>query len=151
MTLPVSTNPYLGQALIQVLGQAAGLKSQAQDAVAQTLAGPVDTAWIFNALDVMRAAYFNFERFKGVSGLNAYATAQVPNYAGTMTSDIAATQAAILACVDWIVTNFPKDSTNTYLLAQSLAADGTRTMRSFSTAQTAGLRTQLQALIATIG
>lgn len=151
MTLPTSVNPYLGQALVQVLGLAAGLKTQAQDAIAQTNAGPVDTAWVFSAVDIMRNAYFTLERFKNVAGLNAYATAQVPGYVGTLTDDILATQNALQNCVNWIVTNFPKDSTNSFILAETLNSDGTRTMRSFTTAQMAGFRTVLTALIATIG
>lgn len=151
MALPSSTTPYLGQALIQVLGQAAGTKAQATDALASLQAGPVTTSFIFNLIDVSSAAIFNFNRFKAVTGLDNYATAQVPGYAGTMTADITATIAAIQACIDWIVANFPKDSTNTWILAEQLNADGTRTPRSFSTVQTAGLQTRLQTLIATIG
>ena len=150
MTLPSSTNPYLGQALIQILGQAGGVKQQATDALAQ-LAGPVDSVWSFNAADIMRNTISNFNRFSGVAGLNAYATAQIPGYVGPMTADIAATVAATQSCLDWIVANFPKDTTATYVLAYILNADGTRTSRSFTTVQTAGLQTRLQALIATIG
>lgn len=150
MSLPSSTTPYLGQALIQVLGQSAGIKAQATSALAD-LANPVNTSWIFNLIDVSTAAIFNFNRFKTVTGLDAYATAQVPGYAGTMTTDITATIAAVQACLDWIVANFPKDSTNTWILAQQLNADGTRSPRTFSSAQTAGLQTRLQTLIATIG
>ena len=150
MTLPSSVNPYLGQALIQVLGQAAGVKQQATDALVQ-LAGPVDSVWIFNAADIMRNTISNFNRFSGVAGLNAYATAQIPSYAGNMTADIAATVAATQSCLDWIVANFPKDTTATYVLAYILNADGTRTARTFTTAQTAGLQTRLNTLITTIG
>jgi hypothetical protein len=149
MALPSSTSPYLGQALIQVLGQAAGVKQQAIDALAQ-LAGSVDSVWIFSAADVMRNTISNFNRFSGVAGLNAYATAQVPGYAGTLTVDIATTVAATQSCLDWIVANFPKDTTATFVLAYILNADGTRTPRSFTTVQTAGLQTRLQALIATV-
>jgi|SRR5882724_328523 len=150
MTLPSSTTPYLGQALIQVLGQAAGIKQQATDALV-TLTGPVDTVWVFNAADIMRNTILNFNRFKNVTGLDAYATQQVPGYSGSMVTDITSTIAAIQSCLDWIVANFPKDSTNQFILAETLNADGTRTPRSFTSAQTAGLQTRLQALIATVG
>jgi hypothetical protein len=151
VTLPVSTTPWLSQALTQVMGQAAGIKQQAIDGLALLQAGPVDSVWVFNAADVMRNTISNFNRFSGVTGLNAYATAQVPGYAGTMTADIAATVAATQSCLDWIVANFPKDTTATFVLAYILNADGTRTPRTFTTVQTAGLQTRLQALIATIG
>lgn len=149
MALPSSNGLFLAQALNQVLGQAAGTKQQAQDALT-ALQNPVPTATIFNMLDAMADALGRFNRFKGVQGLDAYASAQVPGYSGSMAADIAATQTAIQACIDWIVTNFPKDTSATWLLAFQLSPDGSRTPRSFSSAQTAGLQTKLQALIATI-
>ena len=150
MALPTSATPFLNQALIQILGQSAGIKGQATDALATLQAGPVSTQWAFNLIDILTDGIGRLDRFKTVNGLDAYATAQVPGYAGTMTTDIAATRAALVDCRDWVVANFPKDSTNTWLLAYQMAADGTRTMRTFSTAQTAGLQTKLQALIATV-
>lgn len=150
MALPSSTNPWVGQALIQILGQAAGTKAQAAEALATLQAGPVSTTWVFNAIDQMKDAIDRFNKFKNITGLDAYATAQVPGYVGTLSADITTTQAAIQSCIDWCVTNFPKDSTNTWLLAFSMAADGTRTPRNFTTAQTAGLQTRLQAVIATV-
>lgn len=150
MALPTATSPWVSQALIHILSQAAGTKAQAGEALATLQAGPVSTVWIFNALDTMRDAQSNFNRYKNIAGLNAYATAQVPGYAGTITTDIAATQTAIQACIDWIVSNFPKDTTATWILAYQLNADGTRTPRNFSTVQTAGFQSLLTALIATI-
>jgi len=150
MTLPSSTTPWVSQALIQVLGQAAGIKQQATDALV-VLAGPVDTTWVFNAADTMRNTISNFNRFKNVAGLDTYALQQIPGYLGSMIADITTTVAAVQSCLDWIVANFPKDSTNQFILAESLNADGTRTPRSFTSVQTAGLQTRLQTLIATIG
>lgn len=152
MTLPVSTTPFLHQALVQVLGQAAGIKSQAEEANATLLAGPVSSDWIFNFLNNTSAALFNFNRFKNVVGLDTYAQEQVPGYSGSMLSDINAVIDAVQACIDWVVTNFPKNTAGDYILAYTaLAADGSKTPRMFSTAQTAGLRTNLQAVIALIG
>lgn len=150
MALPSSTSPWVGQALIQVISQAAGTRAQAASALAELQAGPVSTTWVFNAIDTMVGAIDRFNRFKNVSGLDAYATEQIPGYAGTLTADITATVNAIQQCVDWCVATFPKDSTNTWLLAFSMAADGTRAPRTFSTAQTAGLQTRLQTVIATV-
>lgn len=149
MPLPSSTSPYLGQAFIQVIGQATGIRQQAVEALAALQAGPVNTAWIFSMIDQMRDAMARFDRFKNVAGLNGRATAEVPGYVGSMTSDIAATQLAMQDCIDWIVANFPKAASGE-ILAQTLNVDGTRTPRSFSSIQTAGFATKLQALIATI-
>lgn len=150
MAAPSLSSPVLHQALNQILGQFSGTRQQAVDALATLQAGSVDTAWIFNALDTMRDAIARFNRFKTVTGLDSYATAQVPGYAGTISADINTTISAIQACIDWIIANFPKDTTATWILALQLNADGTRTPRSFTSVQTAGLQTRLQTLIATI-
>lgn len=81
-------------------------------------------------------------------GLGAYAQSQK----NAPTLDIVAEFNAVLAATDsvttWITTNFPKDGGG-YILAQSFGAD-TMGERTFTPAQTAGLRTVLDALIATI-
>lgn len=150
MPLPSSTGVWLEQALKQILGQVAGTRTQAVNSLATLQAGSVDTEWIFNAIDTMRDAIARFNRFKNVAGLDAYATAQFPGYSGTMTADITATVNAIQQCIDWCVANFPKDSTNIWLKSHQMAADGTRTLASFTSAQTVGLQTRLQAVIVTL-
>ena len=151
MTLPVATSLHLSDALERILQQSEATKTTSQNYVAQLAAGPVSSDWVFAFINRCNLSIVGFNQYKGVPGLNAYAQAQIPGYAGTMTSDIDAVIAGIQACIDWVVANFPKDSTNTWVLAYSINADGTRNPRNFSTAQTAGLRTNLNALIALIG
>ena len=55
------------------------------------------------------------------------------------------------ACNDWIVANFPKDSTATYLMSHTINADGTRMARTFTPAQTAGLAIAVAAVRDSIG
>lgn len=149
---PALTKNSLVYALGQVQNYASIAKDRATSANAALAAGPVDTNFIFNLLDALNGFIANLTAVKSTAGLDGYATAQVPGYAGTMTTDVTATVNASQACIDWVVTNFPKDSgTNTWALAFQINADGTRTMRSFSVVQTAGLRTALQNLLATIG
>lgn len=152
MTLPPSlTKNSLVYALNVTQNCAAQAKDRATSAVAVMGAGPVDANFVFSLLDGLAGLIANLNSVKNTAGLDAYATAQVPGYAGTISSDITATVNAAQACIDWVVANFPKDSTATFLLAQSLNADGTRTMRGFTSAQTAGFRTALNTLLATIG
>lgn len=122
-------------------------KMFARNYVAELQAGPVDTAFIFTLLDQLRGFINQVTAFVNVAGLDAYATSQ--SYSGSITADANACNAAAQACINWVVSNFPKDSTGNWILAQSLAADGTRTPRSFSSAQTAGLQTALNNFIAT--
>src|SRR5882724_3076830 len=139
MTLPPAlTQNSLAYALNLVQNFAAQTKDRGTSAVAVMAAGSVDTIFIFSLLDALNGLISNLNLIKNTAGLDAYATAQVPGYTGTMSSDITATINAAQACIDWVVANFPVNSG--FLLGQSLNANGTRTQRSFSIAQTAGFR-----------
>lgn len=152
MTLPPAlTQNSLPYALGVVQNYAALAKEKATSAVATMTAGAVDTIFVFTLLDQLSGLIANLNAVKNTAGLNSRATADVPTYAGTMTTDITSTINAAQACIDWVVANFPKDASATWLLAFSLNASGTRSARSFSSAQTAGLRTALNDLLATIG
>jgi hypothetical protein len=152
MALPSATSAALNQALNQIMATSSDIKVNGANAVSTLAAGSVDTNYVFMLLDRLRQTIVTLNQVKGVAGLNAYATAQLPGYAGAMVADINATIAACQACIDWVVGIFPKDaSVPPWLLAESLNADGSRTPRLFTPAQTAGLRTALTSLIATIG
>jgi hypothetical protein len=148
MALPSSTSS-LGAALAQVQNIAASVKSQAGNVLVSLQAGPVTTLFVFQMLDQLNGLITSLNALKATTGLNAYATAQLPGYAGTMVTDITATVNAAQACINWVVANFPNSSG--FLQAFTLNADGSRTPASFTSAQTAGLQTAITALIATIG
>jgi hypothetical protein len=143
-----------GQALIAVLSTiqsaASAAKGAAQSYLVTLQGGTVDTTFIFGILDAARGFIATMNVYSGISTLNAFATSNVPGYAGTLTTDITASIAAAQAVINWIIANFPKDTTATWLLAYKLNADGTRTAATFTTAQTAGLQTLIQSFIATI-
>ena len=84
-----------------------------------------------------------------VPGIAAYAQAQINDPAFDVAAAFTAMRDGIDACTAWVVANFPKDGGG-FLLAQTIAADGRPADRVFSAAGTATLRTQLDALIATI-
>ncbi len=137
------------EAFQRIRSFAAGAKSQGQRYLAELQGGPVDSAWVFTFLDQIRGFISYMNATSSVVGLDAYATAQ--GYSTTLSTDVAACVTAAQACINWVTTNFPKDTTATWLLAFSLNSDGTRNMRSFTTAQTAGLQTALSAFVATFG
>lgn len=152
MALPSSTSAVLNQALNQVLSTSSDIKVHGGNAATTLAAGPVDTNYIFLLLDRLQQTIVTLNQVKGVAGLNAYATQQLPGYAGAMVTDINATISACQNCIDWVVANFPKDgSVPPWLLGHHLNADGSRLPRTFLPADTAGLRTALTALVATIG
>lgn len=150
MSFPSSSQPSLSTALTNVQGYASGVKLQATAAVAFMAANSITTDYVFSVLDRLAGVILTFQTYQNVTGLNAYATANIPGYAGTLTTDITAVISAAQAAIAWVTTNFPKDNTNTYVLAYKLNADGTRTPASFTSVQTAGFQTALNALVATI-
>lgn len=152
MAFPSSNNTTsLGVILTTLQALASQAKSQSQNTVATMQAQSVDTTYVFQVLDRLNWLIATLTAWQGTTGLDAYASAELPGYNGTLTSDITAVINAAQACINWVVANFPKDSTNTYILAESINSDGTRTLRQFTPTQTAGFRTLMQALIATIG
>lgn len=152
MTLPPnSSKTSLAYALQNVQNISDVAKTVATNAVNTMAAGSVGTTYVFTLLNGLKSLIDTLNTSKNIVGLDAYANAQIPGYVTSMVSDITATQTAAQAAIDWVVTNFPKDSTATFVLAEVLNADGTRTDRTFTPAQTAGFRTALNNLISTIG
>lgn len=152
MTFPSSNSTSsLGVILSTLQALAGQTKSQAQNSLTLLQTQNVDTIFVFQLLDRLIHIISTLNAWRNTTGLDAYATSELPGYAGTLTADINGIISAAQACINWTVTNFPKDSTQTYILAESLNSDGTRTLRQFTPAQTAGLQTLIQALIATIG
>jgi hypothetical protein len=131
---------------IRVFAQSA--KASAQGMLTTLQAGNVNSVWVFSLLDQLNGFISAMNGWKAIAGLDAYATAQ--GYTGSISTDATACVTAAQACINWIVTNFPKDSTNTFILDFTLNADGSRTPRSFTPAQTAGLQTAISAFIATV-
>ncbi len=146
--MPLQSNSTFlaGDAYTAIRYNAAGYKAQAQNALASCQAGPVNSDFVFRLLDQTAAAINALTQWESVSGLNTYATNQ--GYAGTMTTDCGAVITAAQAILSWVVANFP--TSGGFLQAYTLNADGSRTPRSFTSAQTAGLQTALINFIATI-
>ena len=136
-----------GEAFAAIRTNAAGWKAQAQNANISLAAGSVTSDFIFRMLDQLDGAIAALNLWKAVAGLDAFATAQA--YVGTMSADCTSSVTAAQNCIAWVVANFP--NAGGFLQSHTLNADGSRTPRSFTPAQTAGLQTALTSFIATIG
>ncbi len=117
---------------------------------AQMASGPVPARTILeDLLEELRSSRVTLISSRDTSGILDYARDQF----GDATIDLPAEFLALLAAIDmviaWIVVNFPV-GTGGFIQQHILAADGSMTDRSFSSGQTAGLRTELQALVAAI-
>lgn len=144
-----SSSVSLAETLLTARNHVAQVRSSAQSALTTLGAGSVDTNYVVRLMSEFRTLIAAIAQWKLVAGIDAAATAQWPNYAGNFTTDVTAVSNAAQGCIDWIVTNFPKDGSN-YMLGFQLAADGSLTPRSFTSGQTAGLRTAITSFLATI-
>lgn len=145
MPFPSSATPH-AETLQIVRNHVRQVRDNAQGAIAAMAAGPVDTNYIVRLLADMSSLVVLADAWKAVPGIDAAATALWPSYAGTFTTDVASVQSAVQGAIDWVVTNFPKDA-NGWMLGFQLQANGTLSPRSFTVAQTAGLRTALQGVL----
>lgn len=143
-----SSNTFLaGDAFASIRGNATGWKAQAQNALASCQSGPINSEFVFRLLDQVAAAINALTTWKATAGLDTYATGQ--GYPTTLTTDCNSSITAAQAVISWVVANFP--ASGGFLQSHTLNADGSRTPRSFTSAQTAGLQTALTNFIATIG
>ena len=137
------------QGLFTAMQQAQFIKQQAQSYSALLAAGPVNVSQIFQALDNIRSPLVIFNQVAAIPGIAAYAQAQFNDPAYNVASEFTAMVNAVQAVIDWVVTNFPKDAQG-FIQAYKLNADGSRLQTTFTTAQTAGLKTALDAVVAAI-
>lgn len=115
--------------------------------------GQVAASTILEYLDTLVRDKAYFESVASTPGLGAYAAAQYDGY--TIGADFLAFINEIDACITWIVTNLPTSDPdaqgNSWLLVERRdPVTGMQIIRTFSSAQTATLRTALNSLIAMV-
>lgn len=128
-------------------------KTLAQRLRDRSEAGPVSAETILDYLDSLVRDKAYFENVALTPGIGAYAADQYDGY--SIGADFTAFIAEIEACITWIVTALPTSDPdgqgNTWLLVERRdALTGAKTIRTFSSAQTAGLRTVLDSLAAMV-
>ena len=136
------------EGLIGAKNQARWVKGEAQNAVA-LLGGSVTSNQVFQMIDNLRSWVAYFNQVAAIPGIAAYAQAQYDNTGLDIVAEFTTMVNNIQACVDWVVANFPSDAGG-FIEAYKLNADGSRTPATFTSAQTAGLTTALNNLIASI-
>jgi hypothetical protein len=146
MSLQSANTMLASEAFVMIRQSAASWKAQAQNANISMAAGNVNSDFIYRMLDQLGQVVSALTLWKAVVGLDAFATAE--GYVGTLSTDCTNTISAANTCIAWVVANFP--SAAGFLQAYTLNVDGTRTARTFTPANTAGLQTALTSFIATI-
>lgn len=149
MTWPTQTTTR-NEALKRVDLAAARLKANSAAFRAQAAAGDIAADRITE--EVLRnliVARDTFTEAAAVPGMAAFVAAERGVTQQQVADDFAAMAAAVNSAISWIAANLPKDAGG-FLSIRSISAQGALTYRQFTPAQTAGLRTALQAVEATI-
>jgi len=149
MAFPTDSRDDLERAWNGVKGAAGQVKASALAVRTSSAAGPIEARAIVVLADQLANANDRLARYTVVPGLLAYVREQINSATFDVVAEYNAMLAQINATRTWIVNNFPKDASN-YLLYHTFGADGRIVQRTLTTAQTAGLRTQLDALLATL-
>ena len=124
------------------------IKAYMQARIAQCAAGSVTSSTLLDIYMRLATANDTLAAAASVSGLGDYARAQKDNAELDVIAEFTAMRAAIASAKAWLVTNLPKSGE--YLLLVTLG-DDRPIDREFPAAQTAGLRTVMQAVADTIG
>lgn len=144
-----SVQVSLAEAWGDARAAAANVKSRAQQASAASSAGTLTGDQALQLSTFLADSKVQLQRDAAVSGIAAYAQSQVGDPALNVAAEFSAMLTALDAVVTWVVANFPKDGTGR-LLHQTLTAAGRPVSAPFTAAQTAGLRTALDGLSASI-
>jgi hypothetical protein len=143
-----ASNIVLSRAYDEIKREALKVKNEATSVGAAATAGDITASRILGLSGNLRSASLNMAERAVTPGLVNYAKTQEDDPAYDVGADYAAMMQGINAVVAWISTNLP--TSGGYLQTDTLNVDGSITSRSFPSAQTAGLVTQLTALVALI-
>lgn len=154
MAYPASTQT-LDAWLSKVDSVASSLKFSAQRLHTRSAAGTADMELIRRFFDELVDANNLFIAVAAVPGIVQYAKDQKEDPSLNPVTEFNAMAAEVVTTLDWIRTNAPSDNFggSSYYLTFDLPTGNTTrsSVLTFTAAQTTALRTQLDALIATIG
>lgn len=142
----LNTKKAIAQTFAEIQTTAAQIKAAAQNIRHQAAAGPIDGVRVVRLCETLVRQRAILAAKAQTPGLAEYAAAEME--VADIASEFTAMLAQIDATIAWVTGAMPQ--TGGYLDLETLNQDGTVTLRMFSTAQTGGLRTALDALIATI-
>ena len=130
----------------EIRSTATQLKKLATDS-RTLMAGTVSANVVRQLLDAFISGKAKLTAASQVSGIAAYAQAQEGDEAYDVAAEFTAMIDACTGVINWIVANIP--TANTYVQLETWSASGV-TVRTFTTGQTAGLRTALQTFEGTV-
>lgn len=128
--------------------RAAGIKLYVSQVKAEAAAGNIPSTRILDVFINLKQERVALAAATSTAGLPAYAQAQKNQPGLDVVAEFNAMTAAIDGVTSWIVNNFPKDAGG--ILLERTWGASSPVDRTFTPTQTAGFRTVLDTLIATI-
>lgn len=150
MSFPASQNT-LASALAEASSIATRLKFLASSLRAASAAGVTGRTAYLNLQARLAEGITKWASLAATPGLAAYAQAQYGNPGLDIAAEFTTMRNAAITLRDWVHTNFPKDAGSGAALVYTYTQDGVPTELTFTSAVTAGFRTQADAFTATIG
>jgi hypothetical protein len=148
MSWPASTTA-LSRAVHDANDTALTVRNAAVSLRGDSAAGDVNASRVLSMWTRLNDAIARLTAIAAIPGIGAWAKEEMNDPALDVATEFNAMMGTMADARDWIAANFPKDASG-YLLEKQFS--GTEIVsRTFTPAQTAGLRTELDALIATIG
>lgn len=148
MAFKASTDT-LQEALQTARREAGRLKRFAQDVSQLVGSQPVSANQVLQIMFEFRNSKDVFDKVRQVPGIAEYAKQQFMDTGYDIVSEFISMNKALNDVISWIMNNFPKDS-NGYLLKDKFDPQGSISVRVFTPAQLAPLKSLVDALIATI-
>lgn len=130
---------------------AAAVKQASQNVRSLSASGSLASSNLLDYVTYLADARAQLATYALVPGIATYGQEQLEDPTMNLTQEFVTMRDQIDATRTWITANFPKNAQG-FLLAQTFTTDGSgrQADRVFTAAETAGLRTVLDALIATI-
>lgn len=129
---------------------AGNVRLRAQQLHDASNSGPIGANLVIEFVSVLETAKQELARAMAVPGIVGYVRDQIDNQLFDLVGEHASLEAQINATRGWIVANFPQEPTEGWLLYARFDTSQRIEIRTLTSAQTAPLRAQLLALIATI-
>lgn len=123
------------------------LKQTLQAQVATMAATSVNSSTVLGIYSRLKRDYDTLGALAATDGIAAYAKQVKNNLTLDVVAEFTAMRSAIASAVAWVDSNFP--ASGGFIQSHQIS-NGKITERSFSSAQTAGFRTVLKAVIATV-
>jgi len=138
----------LSKAYSKAQSESIRVKTFATQAGAALAAGTVSANAVIQIMTNLKSSIETWDTVSSLPGIAQYAKDQEDDQAYDVVVEFLAMRNEAVAARDWVINNFPESGG--FIQKDTLEVDGSITVRQFTPAQTVGLQTALNDLVAAI-